>query len=350
MARPNTTQTTKTNKLQQENDQLIKTCMSLQESLQVLEKHVAEANRERLNAEIDSLELGQIFSAVSDAIWAINEAGIVIRANEAMLELLGKTEDEVIGHDCSELLDYGLCHTRCCPLAIIKGAPPCEHDVQLPSGGDSPQSYILSVAPLKTIVGTTAIISQFKNITERKIAEQQLEELNKTLTEMARVDGLTQISNRRHFDESLQQEWLRLSRERQPISLLLADIDYFKKFNDHYGHQAGDDCLIKIGAALKDSVKRPADLPARYGGEEFVILLPGIDLEGAQHVGQRVMDTIAALAIEHQASEISASVTLSIGAACLFPADGQDPTELIALADAGLYRAKEQGRNRLVCS
>lgn len=348
MNKSDTTLTSQVEQLLHENKQLKSTCQKLEESLQVLEEMAADNNQRQLRVEVENMELNQIFSAAGDAMWMISEDGIVVRANDAMLALLGKKTDQVIGHNCSEVLNLELCHTPACPLTTINSKQAYEYDVRFSDSDNNPQSYILTTAPLTTIIGTTAILSQFKNITERKIAEQKLEELNKTLTMMARVDGLTQIANRRHFDETLQQEWSRLKREKKPLALLLADIDYFKKYNDRYGHQAGDQCLIKVGAALKETVQRPADLAARYGGEEFVILLPDVDENGVQHVGQKIMRAINQLALEHQASDVSSVVTLSMGAACMVPAEGHAPEELVAQADARLYRAKEQGRNRLV--
>ena len=335
--------------LKQEYEHLKATCEDLQAAQSALERIISETNKKQLLAEIDGMELGQIFSAVTDAMWAIRDDGIVIRANDAMLKLIGKSPEEVIGRDCCDFLDYNLCHSASCPLEVTKSKARKEYDIQLTANSEAPQHYILSVAPLTTIIGTTAIVSHFKNITERKESEQKLQELNKALSEMARVDGLTQIANRRYFDEMLQQEWLRLSRGGdKPLSLILADIDFFKNYNDHYGHQTGDDCLIKIGQALKKSILRPADLAARYGGEEFVLLLPEIDLEGALHVGNRAMQQVARLKIEHLTSKIADTVTLSMGAATLIPSQEQAPTALIALADKALYQAKAQGRNRLV--
>jgi len=159
---------------------------------------------------------------------------------------------------------------------------------------------------------------------------------------------LTQIANRRCFDDTLGKEWQRLKRTHQPLSLLLGDIDYFKKYNDHYGHQAGDDCLREVGTALAGSAMRPADLAARYGGEEFVLLLPEVAAEGALKVAERVLEAISALQIPHQDSDVRDTVSISIGAATLVPTEDQQPAALIAMADEALYRAKEQGRNRVV--
>ena len=336
-------------KLREENKQLKTVCENFQQTQDELERIIAETTKKQLLAEIDGMELGQIFSAITEAMWAIRDDGIIIRTNDAMLQLLGKTSEEVIGQDCCDFLDYGLCHTGNCPLGVTKSKVQKEYDIQLETDQGAPQYYIMSVAPLTTIVGTTAIVCHFKNITERKEAEQKLEQLNRALSEMARIDGLTKIANRRYFDEMLQQEWLRLSREGgKSLSLILADIDYFKKYNDHYGHQAGDDCLIRVGQALKKSILRPADLAARYGGEEFVLLLPDVDLQGAKHVGLRAIEEVANLGIEHISSDVAETVTLSMGVATLIPSAEQSPTDLVAMADRALYMAKEQGRNRLV--
>lgn len=335
-------------KLKQEKQQLKESCDNLLETQQALEGMVAENNRRQVLAEVDSMELSQIFDAVSDAIWAVRDDGIVIRANQAMLTLLGKTREEVIGKKCSDLIDYGLCNSTCCPLSVVKEQEKREYDIEIKAEPTSNQSYILSVAPLTTVIGTVATISQFKDITERKIAEKKLEELNQTLTKMARVDGLTQIANRRHFDDTIAQEWVRLSRSGNALSLILADIDYFKKYNDHYGHQAGDDCLSEVAGGLEKVAKRPADLVARYGGEEFVILLPDSDVAGACHVAQLAIEAIAGLNIEHQQSDVLPRVSLSLGVATLIPSAEQTPAELIAMADEALYQAKEKGRNRLV--
>lgn len=334
--------------LRQENEELKQTCENLLSEREALEMAIAEFGNQQLRAEIECLELEQIFSSVSDAMWAIREDGVVIRANDAMLTLLGKTRVEVVGQRCSDLLHYDLCHTNSCPLEVCTVKTRKEYDIQLLSADSSCEHYIISVAPLTTIVGTTAMISQFKNITRRKEAEQQLEELNRALSEMAHIDGLTGIANRRYFDETFDKEWKRLAREQdQPISLILADIDFFKKYNDNYGHQQGDDCLILVGKTLKEIILRPSDMAARYGGEEFALLLPGIALDGGETVGERARKAIVDLQIMHEYSDIADYITMSLGGAMMIPTHDNSPADLIALADQALYRAKNNGRNNL---
>ncbi len=189
-----------------------------------------------------------------------------------------------------------------------------------------------------------------RDITDRKQAENELKKANKALELLAHTDGLTQIFNRRYFDNYLIKEWQRLGREKQPLSLILIDIDHFKAYNDFYGHQAGDECLIKIAQALKRSLKRPADLAARYGGEEFVIVLPNTNWEGAVYVAKSIQNTIRNLGIIHQKSEISPMITISLGISSTIPDDQIPPDTLINRADKALYTAKQQGRNQYVIS
>ena len=162
------------------------------------------------------------------------------------------------------------------------------------------------------------------------------------------LDGLTGIPNRRYLDETLDKEWRRALREEQVLSLLLIDIDFFKRYNDLYGHPAGDDCLRRVAAALSHSVSRGSDLVARYGGEEFTILLPGDGAVGAVTVAERAMAAISALQIVHLHSEVSAFLTISIGIATALPCRDMTPATLLQMADRALYQAKEQGRNRYV--
>nr|WP_277875209.1 diguanylate cyclase [Anabaena sphaerica] len=179
----------------------------------------------------------------------------------------------------------------------------------------------------------------------RKQTEEALKQANKELVRLANLDGLTKIANRRCFDESLAQEWLRLKREKSPLALLLGDIDYFKYYNDYYGHQAGDECLRRVAKAMAQSCNRPADLVARYGGEEFAILLPNTDLDGAIHITKQIQQEIARIAISHQYSAASEQVTLSIGVVSMVPTNDTSPEVIIAAADQALYKAKAQGRN-----
>jgi len=173
----------------------------------------------------------------------------------------------------------------------------------------------------------------------------QLEKTNQTLEQLATTDGLTQVSNRRQFDQVYLAEWNRLCREQEPLSLLMCDVDYFKAYNDTYGHQAGDQCLQKVAQAITHCTQRPADCVARYGGEEFVVVLPKTDASGALQVAKSIHSALHDLHLPHTTSAISNQVTMSIGVACQIPQMDTAPSLLISKVDQALYAAKKQGRN-----
>jgi len=185
---------------------------------------------------------------------------------------------------------------------------------------------------------------------EQRVAERtaELETVNQQLQRLANLDGLTQVANRRKFDDYLAKEWKRHVRENQPLSLIMCDIDFFKRYNDTYGHIHGDECLKRIAATLRQNARRPADLVARYGGEEFCVILPNTDQDGAQNVATAIRADVQALNIEHNASDAASNVTLSIGVATTFPDQNQVADTLIDTADKALYQAKTQGRNRVI--
>jgi diguanylate cyclase (GGDEF)-like protein len=190
-------------------------------------------------------------------------------------------------------------------------------------------------------------LKDYSHTLEIKVAQRtaDLETANQKLQRLATLDSLTQVANRRRFDEYLQQSWQRLMREQQPLSLILCDIDYFKRYNDTYGHQAGDECLKQVAQAISHSLKRPDDLAARYGGEEFAAILPNTPIEGAIQVAETISFQVQQLEIPHQRSSISDRVTLSLGISGLIPQPNNSIEILIANADRALYQAKERGRN-----
>lgn len=185
-----------------------------------------------------------------------------------------------------------------------------------------------------------------RDVSIRKHTELQLEEANRRLETLAKIDSLTGICNRRVFDDSLIGEWRRSARTGEVLALFLIDIDLFKDYNDRYGHQAGDECLRRVGLAIRDAIRRGADLAARYGGEEFVVILPHTEVAGARYVAEGVAEAIRALGITHDSSPFGI-VTVSIGIACLVPSITRQPAELVQAADLALYRAKLAGRNAI---
>ncbi|MGK7920761.1 MAG: diguanylate cyclase [Trichodesmium sp.] len=196
------------------------------------------------------------------------------------------------------------------------------------------------------------ILADYNQTLQQQVAQRtaELEKANQELLRLANLDGLTQIANRRSFDEYFALEWGRHLREKEFLSLLLIDIDYFKRYNDYYGHQGGDDCLIRVAQAIAEIPQRSTDLVARYGGEEFAVILPNTDIEGASTIAESIRSSIATIAIPHAQSKVSNFVTLSIGVASLIPTLENSPEYLINQADEALYEAKRQGRDRVILS
>jgi diguanylate cyclase (GGDEF)-like protein/PAS domain S-box-containing protein len=196
---------------------------------------------------------------------------------------------------------------------------------------------------VKRIVGTLSDISKYKQV------EMALQKANEELQRLAALDDLTQVANRRRFDDRLSQEWRRAQRDKKHIAVIICDIDYFKNYNDTYGHLKGDHALYTVAQAINDALKRPMDMLARYGGEEFAIILPGTHVKGAERVAKELKEAVEALALEHKSSTVSRHVTLSFGVAAMVPSPELSLKALIETADRALYRAKAQGRNRIVC-
>jgi two-component system, cell cycle response regulator len=187
----------------------------------------------------------------------------------------------------------------------------------------------------------------FRSQQRLKQSQLELQEANQALQRLANIDELTQIGNRRAFDQKFQEEWNRCIREQHPLTLIIGDVDYFKRFNDTYGHVMGDYCLIQVAQAIQRSVRRSGDFVARYGGEEFAVILPNTDVESGLKVAEAIQAEIYYLQIEHRASSVSAYVSISLGVASIVPNQHIDPSVLIGQSDRKLYCAKERGRNQI---
>lgn len=187
-----------------------------------------------------------------------------------------------------------------------------------------------------------------QELLKRRSIEKKLIDLNQQLSKIAALDSLTQLANRRKFDEFLAREWQRGQREQHCISLILCDIDYFKLYNDHFGHQSGDFCLQKVAKAIDSTVRRPADLAARYGGEEFAIILPQTPAVNALQVAEKIRLRVKYLDLSHPESLVSDRVSLSLGVTCIVPQPKYNVNQLLVSADQALYRAKNQGRDRAI--
>jgi diguanylate cyclase (GGDEF)-like protein len=201
---------------------------------------------------------------------------------------------------------------------------------------------------MRQIAGQLSMIlsksTLYKDLLDTK---ERLEVANRELESLASADGLTGVANRRAFDRGLEREWRRSVRARSPLSLLLIDVDFFKAYNDRYGHAAGDDCLRGIASTLAVGARRAGDLVARYGGEEFAIILPDCSDESARQLGERLRARVAGLALPHDASEAAPHVTISVGGATALPLSGATAGDLVRAADAALYEAKGAGRDRV---
>ena len=184
-------------------------------------------------------------------------------------------------------------------------------------------------------------------LAKERALHQELRLANQELKRLATLDGLTNIANRRIFDECLHNEWKRLRREQADLSLILIDIDDFKAYNDTYGHLAGDQCLYEVAQIIRHIARRPADLAARYGGEEFALILPNTHQKGAVFLAERIRQTLQEKALVHRASTVKSWVTVSMGISTIIP-NHEDPKTIINLADKALYEAKSQGRDRIV--
>ncbi len=223
---------------------------------------------------------------------------------------------------------------------VVKTGHPFEQDLYYEN------SEIKAWYSVKAIPHGQGILIIVRDITDRKQCELILHQTNDFLYQQATTDNLTQISNRRAFDVYLKQEWKRAKREELSIALIMIDIDYFKLYNDHYGHEAGDRCLYTVAQTIRQAVKRPSDFVARYGGEEFAVILPNTERIGAETVANSIQKAIHDLQLPHAQSPISSYITLSIGISIQIPTS-EDFIILIQTADHALYKAKHQGRNRI---
>lgn len=217
-------------------------------------------------------------------------------------------------------------------------------EMGIAAGGDD---YLLK--PISEIVLAAKIRAMQRIIQMRQsllVLTRKLDAANQELRRLSSLDGLTGIANRRHFDEVLMREWRRAMRNGEEVAVLMCDIDYFKPFNDSYGHQSGDECLRQIAHTLSRAMDRGGDLLARYGGEEFVALLPGTTLGGATFVAEQMRRTVEELGLPHPGSPYG-RITASFGVASAVAMPETDPQNLVGAADLDLYKAKHAGRNRV---
>lgn len=242
------------------------------------------------------------------------------------------------------------------PIIVVTGLSDMEN-LELAFEADAMDYIVKPVNKVELLSRVRSSLKLKKEIDQRKARElellgvtRQLQEANRLLEQLSMHDGLTDVANRRYFDQYLEKEWRRAARTNAPVSLLMIDIDYFKKFNDRYGHQSGDECLKQVAQALKTETKRTQDFIARYGGEEFAVVLPQTDNDGAVALARKLRTRIEELNIAHEASGAGTRVTISIGAATRRSNPSLSCETLLHAADQALYSAKHKGRNRVTAA
>jgi diguanylate cyclase (GGDEF)-like protein/PAS domain S-box-containing protein len=314
-----------------------------------LERAIERANAMAMKAEIANIELSQIINTSIEGMFLVDEDFTIKRINASLLRFLEIEESLAVGRKCHDVMKSSWCGTGNCPLTqLLSGRESLEMDIERKRKDGVDVPFIFSATPFRGIDGSViGMVARFKDITERKEAEKMLKEANERLERLSTRDGLTQIANRRSFDQMLDKEWSRLCRSREPLSMIMCDVDFFKLFNDTYGHQGGDDCLKTVAKALETVCRRGGDFVARYGGEEFVIILPATFEKGALRVAEKIRRHLEKLAISHPRSQVASHVTLSMGVATLVPSERVSPQQLVKWADQALYRAKASGRNRV---
>jgi diguanylate cyclase (GGDEF)-like protein/PAS domain S-box-containing protein len=312
-----------------------------------LENAIERANDMAVKVEIANIELSQIINTSIDGMLLIYENFSVKRINASLLNFLDLSETEAVGKKCYDLMACSWCNTSECPLMkLLRGKDRIELDIERTRKDGVTVPFMFSATPFRGLDGAViGMVATFKDITERKYAENTLKEANERLERLSAIDGLTGVANRRCFDQTIQREWTRLQRTKDFLSLIMCDVDFFKLFNDTYGHHDGDDCLKLVARALKGTARRGGDCVARYGGEEFAVIMPVTGKKSAIYIAEKIRQNMEKRAIAHSKSAVAPFVTLSLGVATIVPDDQGTPELLIKCADQALYLAKSSGRN-----
>ena len=291
-----------------------------------------------------------ILTAIPDLMFYMRHDGLI-------LDYLGGIDFVDLFEDCEPIIGRNLREYATTPAL----AEHIEHKMQamqqaIATGKmqiyeqEMPIHQTLQYEEVRVVpVNDEEVLVMIRDISERKRMEADLRAANERLEKLSLTDSLTNLANRRRLDEHLNREWRRALRDQQPLSFILFDLDYFKRFNDTYGHQIGDECLQQVAQAALGIVNRACDLVARYGGEEFAVVLSNTDLKGAFTIAQRIRENILHLNIPHRSSEVHKLVTASLGVSAIVPRSDTLPNVLIRQADQALYSAKQAGRNNCQC-
>ncbi len=300
-------------------------------------------------------KLQAIIGTVGVAIITLDVHGGIRSANPTTERMLGYSHEELISQDVDSLMEGPMQAAIRDYMAQYQSVHNAEEREQLHRQREfgvlhkSGRELTVQMALAEVRAGDELVfVAVLTDITERKRFETELQHANEQLLRLSTTDSLTELANRRLLMTRLEDEWRRALRSNAPLSLLLIDVDFFKLYNDHYGHPAGDACLQIVAGVLKTSANRPSDLVARYGGEEFVALLPQTDIEGAQAVAQRIMNGLREAAMQHDMSPLGPHITVSMGLVSGQAHGASSAAQWLAQSDLALYQAKAQGRNRVV--
>ncbi|MFK7864213.1 MAG: diguanylate cyclase [Pseudohongiellaceae bacterium] len=318
-----------------------------------------EAEEWRLNEK--RIRYKSLVEMMADGLITISCNGRIESQNFAAGKMLGFQDDELIGQELAKfVLDPKASDPEAYLNSFIKSSrkdsPNQEVELRRKDGSTLPSLFSVSAMEThreKLYIAVITDISKIKTMeTQLRTLNKELLRTNERLEKTAITDSLTSLYNRRHFDSALAKELNRSTRQHTSLSLLIVDIDFFKQFNDIYGHTAGDECIRKVSTCIKQVFKRSGDLPARYGGEEFAVILPGCDGLELQERAETLRKEVEALAIPHRGSSAESVLTISIGAVTYKPENsevsGPKPKEIFSAADKALYQAKAKGRNQVV--
>lgn len=327
-------------------------CMLIMSGFSMLlmakEKSDGDLKRAQDSLRIKDEQYRQIVDTAIEGIMSLDTSSCISFANRQMASLLGYDPDEMIGRPLCEFLvpDFRSAHAQ--QIKSREQGNDAVYETCFVRKDGQHHWLLVSAKSVSDASGRYAgSFAMFTDIDERKKAEAALEESNRKLQILNKTDELTGIANRRHFDVVVANEYARHTRSGQYLSLILIDVDYFKAYNDRYGHVAGDACLRRVAGVLAANASRPDDLAARYGGEEFACILPMTDLSGAYIIAEKIRQGILALDMPHEDSTPARVVTVSLGVATARCTHDRTFSDLIAAADKLLYAAKASGRNCL---
>lgn len=311
-------------------------------------RDITERKKTELLLEESNQRYRSLFDNNPNACFALDKMGNFISVNKVAMKLTGYPKEELLHHPFKRVIvSDDQARAQCNFAQVIEGAS-THIELQIFHANGHVIELKVTTVPIKVGDKIVGVIGVAEDITEKKKAEERLKEANQKLQRLSRQDGLTEIANRRCFEEVLEVEWGRCSEEEKEFSLIMIDIDYFKVFNDMYGHLNGDNCLKQVAQTIERTLDRPDHLAARYGGEEFAVILPDTDIQSACSIADKIRKNIEDMQISHAGSKVSDIVTISVGISTIQPTQDLDRRTVIKQADSALYRAKKDGCNQVM--